>query len=111
MTLDEMQTAIVADLTTELNTDATFNADILNSKVASAIRSVKLARRYPSSYTDDRIATDMEQYYDIIEKVSLARYNRVGADDEAAHSENGVNRTYIEEKSLLNGVIPLARCL
>lgn len=111
MTLDEMQTAIVADLTTELNTDSTFNADILNSKVASAIRSVKMARHYPSSYTDERIATDMEQYYDIVEKVSLARYNRVGADDETSHSENGVTRAYRNEESLLNGVIPLARCL
>lgn len=109
MTLDELQSQVVADLTLELNTESTFNAELLESKVASAIRSVKVARKYPSSYTEDMIASDMEQYIDIVTKVALARYNRVGADDEASHSENGVSRTYVDEKSLFNGVIPLAR--
>ena len=107
MTVAEMKAAIIEELTDELSVDESFDATVLENKVNSAIQSVQRIRRYPASYTDDMIENDLVSYYDVILKVALARYNRVGADDEASHSENGINRTFVREERLFNGVLPI----
>lgn len=109
MSLSDMATNIVAELTIELNAEDTFNADILANKVSGAIRRVMQLRRYPASYTDDMIATDMLNYYDVCLNLALARYNRIGADLEESHNENGVSISYVDENKILSSVLPLAR--
>ncbi len=109
MTISEMKAAIVTELTAELTSDESFDATVLSNKVDGAVRSVQLARKYPATYTDEMIEADLIAYYDVIEKIALARYNRVGADDEVSHNENGINRTFVDEKKLFNGVLPISR--
>lgn len=109
MSLSDMATSIVAELTTELSAEDTFNADILANKVSGAIRRVMQLRRYPASYTDDMVASDMLNYYDVCLNLALARYNRIGADLEESHNENGVSISYVDEGKILSSVLPLAR--
>lgn len=108
MTLEELKEAVIADLTTELREDADFNEAILVAKVAQAIREVRLARKYPTGYTDEMIAGDMERYYSNVYNIALYEYNQVGMDSQSAHSENGTSRTFVNKAELFNGIIPIA---
>lgn len=109
MSVSDMAASIVAELTTELSAEDTFNADILANKVDGAIRRVMQLRRYPASYTEEMIASDMQNYYDVCLQLALARYNRIGADLEESHNENGVSISYVDENKILSSVLPLAR--
>lgn len=100
---------ILADLTFELEGEPTFNSSKLEAKIASAIREVKIARKYPSSYTDDMIEKDLYNYYSNIRNIALYDYNKIGAEGETAHNENGVSRSYVDREKLFAGVIPLAK--
>lgn len=108
MSIAELAEAVIDQLTTELQMEESFNEELLETKVNSAITEIKNKRRYPSSYTDDMIATDLGQFQDNIANLALFDYNMVGAQGESSHGENGVSRTYIDRRRLFSGVIPLA---
>lgn len=103
---------IFADLSAELSvSDKNFNETLLLSKVRSSIRSIKGARKYqnnPEFYDDDKIEKDLHNYFENIRGLSLDRYNRIGADGESSHSENGTSRVYEDEKRWFSGVIPIS---
>jgi len=99
---------LMADLISELEDDEDFSEKKLSLKLKNAIREVKSARHYPRHYTDEMIASDLEQYYSIIRDVALYDYNMIGAEGEATHSENGISRTYVDRNKLFSGVLPLA---
>ena len=104
-----LQDELIADLTLELGDEPTFNANVLKQKVISAIREVKLARKYPLYYTETQIATDLYNFYSNARNIALYDYNKVGAEFEQAHNENSVNRTFVDRNSLFSGIIPLTR--
>lgn len=107
-----LEQEIFADLSAELSvSDKNFNETLLLSKVRSSIRSIKGARKYqnnPEFYDDDRIEKDLHNYFENIRGLSLDRYNRIGADGESSHSENGTSRVYEDEKRWFLGVIPIS---
>lgn len=107
--MDALIEEIVADLTLELGSEETFNADALTQKVKSAIREVRNARKYPISYTDEQILADMGRYYSNIRNIALFDYNQRGAEFEISHNENSVSRTWNDRDKLFGGIIPLAR--
>jgi hypothetical protein len=104
-----LQEELLADLTEELKNEPTFNAEVLTQKVINAIKEVRIARKYPRSYTDEQIETDLYDYYSNIRNLALYDYNKVGAEFEEAHNENSVNRNWVKRNSLFYGVMPLAR--
>lgn len=104
-----MQDELIADLTAELSTEPTFNADALKQKVVNAIREVKTTRKYPSYYTDEQITADLYNFYSNARNIALYDYNQIGAEFQQSSSENGTSRSYTDRKSLFNGVIPLCR--
>lgn len=107
ITIDTLQETIVADLTTELSGEPTFDEDKLAIKVKNAIYEVQRRRNYvATSMTDDEIAEDIEQFYMQIYNVALFDYVRMGADFESSHNESGVNRTFIEREKLFFGIPP-----
>ena len=108
MSLSDMTTNLINELTAELSDIDMFNADKLAIKVNSAIRTVKQIRKYPADYTDDMITADMSRFYDVCYQLALARYNRIGADLEESHSENGLNISYVSEGEILKSVLPIA---
>ena len=104
-----LQDELIADLMLELSSEPTFNADALKQKVVGAIREVKRARKYPSYYTDEQIQTDLYEYYSNIRNIALYDYNKIGAEGETSHSENGVNRSYADRNKLFAGIIPISK--
>lgn len=103
-----LQEELIADLTIELENEDSFDASILTQKIVNAIREVKNIRRYPSYYSDNQIKKDLYRHYSIIRMVALFDYNWRGADGEKSHTENGVSRSYVDRKTLFNGVLPLS---
>lgn len=105
--MDELISAIVEDLTTELGQDVGFSSEVLEVKAKQAYREVKIARHYPRSYTDAMIESDMEQFYAVIRDVTLFDYNQIGKDFEQSHTENSVTRSYTSRNALFD-VVPIA---
>lgn len=107
-----LQDEIIAELKAELENDADFSDAILTNKVVSAIRAFKTARGYSNNtqyYTDDRIEKDLyDNYYDDIKELALYRYNKIGVEGQESHSENGVSRSYIEEKDMFKSVVKIS---
>lgn len=100
---------IVADLTAELEpTDDQFNATLLAAKVIGAYREIRLARKYPSYYTEDAIESDMERFYDVCRNVALYDYNMIGIEWQKTNKENQVSREFVRRSSLFSGVLPLS---
>ena len=104
-----MQSLLIADLKIELSKDSTFDESVLTIKVVNAIKEVKRERRYPSSYTDTMIDEDLDRYYSNIRAIALYDYNQIGVEGQASHNEGGVSRTWVDRKSLFNGILPLSR--
>lgn len=107
MTLDELQTKIIDDLTEELSKRTLFDADLLEAKVESAIEDVKRRRNYRTSgYSESEIADDMEQFYSNIRNVALYDYDKIGAFGETSHNEGGTNRSWRDREAYFIGVAP-----
>lgn len=76
-----------------------------------------LARRYPlHEYpTDDNGDVVLEaRWQDLQVRIALDLYNKIGAEGETGHAENGVNRTYESSwisEQLLSEVTPLGKVM
>ena len=69
---------IINDLTVEIGSEPTFDADILAVKVDNAIREVKRRRNYKASHmSNEEIEEDLENYYTNIHNVALFDYNQI----------------------------------
>lgn len=107
--MDELIAEIVEDLKIELENDVGFSEDALTAKTKNAYREVKLARNYPSTYSQQLIDSDMEKYFSVIRDIALFDYNQIGKDFEQSHTENSVTRSYTSRLSLFANVTPIAR--
>lgn len=107
-----LHSEIVSDLKTELESDPKFNERILSGKVKNAIKEVIQRRCYENtSYTEDKIAKDLERYYSTIRKIALYDYNQVGVEGQQSHNEGGTSRTWVEREKLFNGVHAFVKVL
>ena len=78
---------------------------ILNDCLESA-KSAILARRYPFG----QFSVLEERFVDLQFRIALDLYNKIGAEGQLTHSENGVSRTWESSwisKQLLMEVTPL----
>ena len=78
------------------------------SELLSSAESAIMARRYPFGYSED--AELPTQYEDLQIRIAMDLYNRMGAEGQMSHSENGVQRTYESSwisESLLNEIVPM----
>lgn len=84
------------------------NEDLLSELLLRAEDAIKRKRRTPES-------SDMEKQYAILQlEIAQFLYNKMGAEGEKSHSENGVNRTYENAHipdSMLDLVVPLGKVL
>lgn len=82
------------------------NEDLLNELLLRAEDAIKRKRRIPSKLP-------MELQYATLQlEIAQFLYNKMGAEGEKSHNENGVNRTYENAHipdSMLDTVIPLGR--
>lgn len=99
MTDDELYERFVAD--TGESDEATARDYIAQAREAV------LNRRYPYATDAERAAAAVpERYRQVQERLAVALWARRGAEGETAHSENGVSRTYGDERELLSSVLP-----
>lgn len=114
----EMTVGIEGELLAELTEEfervvPNYDSVVLRLKLRSAMRSIRLARRYfnnPQYYsTEERIERDMRNYYENIHDLTIIRYNKIGAEGEENHSENGISRTYYTERECLAGILPISK--
>lgn len=109
MTINEMQTAIIEELTIELQNETDFSAALLEVKVKSAIRECKTIRDYPSFYTDAQIEKDLVKFYSQIKDVSMYDYCKLGAEGQESYNADGESIYYSDRNKLWYGVRPIAR--
>ena len=109
MTIPELQSDIISDLTTELGSMPSFDAGVLEVVVKTAIMDVMEKRGYAAAgYQGWQIEDDIVRYYPQIKSLSKYDYLIRGADGESYHYEGGTNRTWIDRRRLYNGILPLA---
>ena len=100
---------IVTDLATEFSNDETFDINVLTVKVKIVAKELIELRNYSATaMTDEEIEDDIERFYSQVMNVARYDYNQIGAEGESSHNENGINRSFVDRKSLWNGVIPFA---
>lgn len=96
---------IIKDLTAELCEEETFNQSVLAVKVKLAVKDLIAKRNYiATTWDEEKILADIEQFYSVITNVARYDYNQIGAEGEQSHSENGISRTYVSRDSLFKGV-------
>ena len=108
-----MQNEIFETLKAEILADDAqadlFSETLLRSKIASAYREVKAARKYPSSYSESQIDADMENFYSNVEEIARFDYNAVGSEGMSSYSADGTSIHYKDRDKLFYGVYPIAR--
>lgn len=95
----------------EITEGEKFNETLLKAKVEGAFQDVKMARRYPSYYSEADLIDDMEQYYSIIRAVALYDYNQIGAEGQSSYSADGTSIHYVNREKLFRGVLPIGGIL
>lgn len=70
-----------------------------------------VSKRYPFGATDTEKEKAYTQYENVIFDAVVYAFNKQGAEGQSAHSENGINRSYIDESSLYDDIVPVAKCL
>lgn len=107
-----LEEEIMADLTAELSlTDPNFSAALLLPKVRNAMREVRRARNYPTSYTDTQIEADMYNYFSNIRNIALYDYNQIGGEFQTSSSENSTSRHWMERNKLFAGICAFVKVL
>lgn len=84
-------------------------AVILSQIVSKAIADCTRRRGYPSTYTEDMIAADLPQFESVAVDLSVYDYNKMGAEGESTHNENGTYRSYDTRQSVLRQILPVTR--
>ena len=111
--ISSLKTEITSLLTAELHNEDGFDADILESKVALAIKDVMGRREYGNShYTDEKILEELStRYFTTITNLARYDYNQSGAEGQKNHSENSVSRTWYDRNKMLSDVHAFVKIL
>ena len=107
--INDIEASVIADLTIELKNEVDFDAEILAVKVRNAIREVKDAKNYPSTYSEEKINADMMNYFTNIRAIALYDYTKIGAEGQTQYSADGESIHYLDRDKLFKGVYPIAR--
>ena len=109
--MEELMNEILEDLKVELSLIKESEINILSSKVKNAVREIRRDRNYPTAYTDEMIASDLEIYYSNIRELALYDFNQVGAEGQTSHSENGTSRAWKSRLECKTGIVAIARAV
>lgn len=90
---------------------AEYDDDLIEDVLESAKHAI-LCRRYPFGIPDG-VTEVPDQYKDLQVRVAIDMLNRMGAEGETQHTENGITRIYEKNRgwissSLLQEVTPIA---
>lgn len=76
--------------------------------IGLSIEMFKDIRHYPSDTTEDKIEEDMEAHINKIAMAAVEIESKNGVENQTAHNENGVNRTYHNGILAYKGLIAIA---
>ena len=107
--VDEIFENLKAEILADVAQADLFSESLLRSKIESAYREVKRARKYPKSYTEADIEEDMQEYFSNIEDIARYDYNAVGSEGLSSYSADGTSIKYKDRDKLFYGVLPIAR--
>lgn len=107
--LNEIFDNLKAEILADLPQADLFNENLLRSKINGAYREVLMARKYPVSYSDERIESDMVNYYSVIENLARDDYSAVGSEGLSSYSEGGTSIHYKDRNRHFAGVYPIVR--
>lgn len=105
--LTTLKEEIVHSLEDRLSNEPSFNIVVISDMVEDAIVEIKKARRYPSTYSEEKIISDLYNYKSQIKRLCLYDFNRDGADGQNIHSENNTYRGFEDRKKCFLGVLPI----
>lgn len=83
-------------------------SDELADIILSQATDICLNRRYPFGYEEGTLLP--KRYENVMFMVAVELFNKMGAEGEISHSENGISRTYSSadvSRALLRRIIPL----
>lgn len=113
MTINEMLDEIFENLKAEIIADVAqadlLSETLLRAKINSAYREVVRARRYPKTWTEAQIESDMADYYSNVEDIARYDYNAVGSEGLSSYSADGISIHYKDRDKLFYGIYPIAR--
>ena len=66
-------------------------------------------KRYPFGATDLQKAATLETYSENVDSLYVILYNKIGAEGENSHSDNGTNRSYYDEEIPLRDIVPVVK--
>lgn len=109
--MEELMNEILEDLKTELSLKKDSDINILSSKVKNAVREIRRDRNYPTAYTDEMIASDLEIYYSNIRELALYDFNQFGAEGQMSHSENNISRSWKSRSECKAGIVAMGKAI
>lgn len=109
--MEELMEEILEDLKTELSLTKKSDINILSSKVKNAVREIRRDRNYPTTFTDEMIALDLEIYYSNIRELALYDFNQFGAEGQTSHSENNISRSWKNRSECKTGIVAIGRAI
>lgn len=100
---------VISELTTLYSDQPTFNADKLSVIVSNVVEEVIRARNYKNvGYSDDKIMADLFKYKSNIKRLAEYDFATFGATHQTSHSENSVNRSWIDRNKLFAGIVAIS---
>ena len=84
---------------------------LLEQLISQAEADIRAKRMYPESYTEEKIAADMEKFQSVAVNLVVYDSSQAGENFMASYSENGVSRTWRDREELFVGVFPFAKVL
>lgn len=106
--MDELIQSVYTQLLADINPTREGESDALLIKVQNAANQIKNIRRYPSTLTNEFIASDMAQYFAQIYDLAMLDFNQRGAEGQGVIQENGEYRSFRQRTEMLRGVHPFA---
>ena len=84
----------------------------LQMLIDKAKKDIIAYRHYPSSYTYEMIADDIEsKYHQTVIDLVTYDYSTEGAEFQTQHVENSTNRSFVKKETILAKVIPFCNII
>ena len=103
--MEDLINELLEELKIELEVVEESDIQILSIKLKNAIREIKLARGYDTSFGEDFILNDIQKYVSNIKDLTMYDYVHIGMEGENNHDENGIGRTWRNRKSCFDGIV------
>lgn len=86
-----------------------YDSTVSDLAVGLAIEIFKDIRHYPSSFEEEKVLSDLNRNINKIAMASVEISSKEGVENQTAHTENGVTRTYVEGLMAYREIVAYAK--